>query len=103
MQPADSVKNPVSRPGSVSNFIGGGINPHNLEKQLVVCINNQDYQASLEVRKIYQIIPDNRAAEHQFIRVIDESGEDYLYPVAYFVPIELPEAVEAVFAQTKVL
>ena len=59
----------------------------NLESKFVVCINNQDYQASLEVRKIYRIIPDNRATEHQFIRVIDESGEDYLYPVAYFVPI----------------
>ena len=98
MQPADLVKNPVSRPRSVSHFIGGGMNPHNLETQFVVCINNQDYQASLEVRKIYQIIPDSRAAEHQFIRVIDESGEDYLYPVAYFVPIELQKAVEAVFA-----
>ena len=70
----------------------------NLETRFVVCINNQDYQGSLEVRKIYQIIPDNRAAEHQFIRFIDESGEDYLYPVAYFVPIALPKAVEAVFA-----
>ncbi|MEG3926376.1 MULTISPECIES: hypothetical protein [unclassified Microcoleus] len=70
----------------------------NLETQFVVCINNQDYQASWEVRKIYQMIPDNRAAEHQFIRVIDESGEDYLYPVTYFVPIALPKAVEAVFA-----
>jgi hypothetical protein len=79
------------------------MNPHNLETQFVVCINNQDYQASLEVRKIYRIIPDNRAAEHQFIRVIDESGEDYLYPVPYFVPIALPKAVETVFAQTKVL
>ena len=69
----------------------------NLETQFVVCINNQDYQASLEVRKIYQVIPDNRAGEHQFIRVIDESGEDYLYPVTYFVPIALPKAVEAVF------
>ncbi|MBE9096056.1 hypothetical protein [Tychonema sp. LEGE 07203] len=49
------------------------------------------------MRKIYQLIPDNRAAKHQFIRVIDESGEDYLYPVAYFFPIELPKAVEAVF------
>jgi len=75
----------------------------NLETRFVVCINNQYYPASLEVRKIYQIIPNNRAAEHQFIRVNDESGEDYLYPVAYFVPIALPEAVEAVFAQTKVL
>jgi hypothetical protein len=52
----------------------------NLETNFVVCINNQDYPASLEVRKIYQVIPDNRAAEHQYIRVIDESGEDYLYP-----------------------
>ncbi len=49
------------------------------------------------MQKIYQLIPDNRAAKHQFIRVIDESGEDYLYPVAYFVPIELPKSVEAVF------
>ncbi|MBD1884819.1 hypothetical protein [Microcoleus vaginatus] len=69
----------------------------NLETKFVVCINNQDYQASLEVRKIYQIIPDNHAGEHQFIRVIDESREDYLYPSAYFVPIALPKAVEAVF------
>ncbi|MEG4345450.1 hypothetical protein QUB70_19565 [Microcoleus sp. A003_D6] len=70
----------------------------NLPTKFVVCINDRDYQASLKVRKIYQVIPDNRAAEHQFIRVIDESGEDYLYPVAYFVPIELPKSVEAVFA-----
>ena len=74
------------------------MNPHNLETRFVVCINNQDYQASLEVRKIYQIISDNRAAEHQLIRVIDEFGEHYLYPVAYFVPIALPQAVAAVFA-----
>ena len=70
----------------------------NLETTFVVCINNQDYPASLEVRKIYQIISDNRAAEHQLIRVIDESGEDCLYPVSYFVPIALPQAVAAVFA-----
>lgn len=75
----------------------------NLETNFVVCINNQDYPASLEVRKIYQVIPDIRAAEHQYIRVIDESGEDYLYPVAYFVPIAFPKALEAVFAQTKVV
>ncbi|PSB29385.1 hypothetical protein C7B69_09340 [filamentous cyanobacterium Phorm 46] len=70
----------------------------NLETRFVVCINNQYYQPSLEVRKIYQIIPDNRATELQLIRFIDESGEDYLYPVAYFVPIAFPKAVEAVFA-----
>ena len=69
----------------------------NLETQFVVCIKNEGYSASLELRKIYQVIPDARAAEHRLIRVIDESGEDYLYPVDYFVPIELPQAVEKVF------
>ncbi|MEG4507195.1 hypothetical protein QUA81_25340 [Microcoleus sp. F6_B4] len=88
----DSGRNPVSTsPPTTSE-------PHNLETKFVVCINNQDYPASLEMRKIYQIIPDNRAGEHQLIRVIDESGEDYLYPVSYFVPIALPQAVAAVFA-----
>ena len=71
---------------------------HNLEMQFVVCIKNEGYPASLELRKIYQVIPDARAAEHRLIRVIDESGEDYLYPADYFVPIELPQAVEKAFA-----
>lgn len=70
----------------------------NLETQFIVCIKNQDYPASLEVRKIYQVMLDTHAAEHQFIRVIDESGEYYLYPTAYFVPIELPHAAETVFS-----
>lgn len=47
--------------------------------EFVVCINNQDYSASLEVQKIYQVLPDSQADAHQMIRVIDESGEDYLY------------------------
>jgi hypothetical protein len=88
----DSGRNPVSTSPPTASKL------HNLETKFVVCINNQDYPASLEVRKIYQIIPDNRAGEHQLIRVIDECGEDYLYPVAYFVPIALPQAVAAVFA-----
>lgn len=70
----------------------------NTENRFVVCIKNNDYPASLEVRKIYQIIPDTQAKSHQMIRVIDESGEDYLYPTSYFVPIELPEAVEQDFS-----
>ncbi|USR89445.1 hypothetical protein NEA10_11130 [Phormidium yuhuli AB48] len=57
--------------------------------EFVVCINNTDYAASLEVRKIYQVLPDFNAGRHQMIRVIDESGEDYLYPSSYFMPIEL--------------
>ena len=59
--------------------------------QFVVCIKNRGYQASLELRKIYQTVPDNRAAEHGMIRVIDESGEDYLFPSKYFAPIKLPK------------
>jgi hypothetical protein len=62
--------------------------------EFVVCINNQDYSASLEVRKIYQVLPDTQANTHQMIRVIDESGEDYLYPSRYFMPIELSEPVQ---------
>jgi len=69
-----------------------------MKKQFVVCVKNEDYPASLELRKIYQVIPDTHAAEHRLIRVIDESGEDYLYPVDCFVPIELPQAVEKAFA-----
>ena len=66
--------------------------------QFVVCIKNDNYPASLELRKIYKVVADARAAEHGQIRVIDESGEDYLYPTSYFVPIELPEAVEIAFS-----
>ena len=62
--------------------------------EFVVCINNQDYSASLEVRKIYQVLPDPQANAHQMIRVIDESGEDYLYPSRYFIPIELSESLQ---------
>jgi hypothetical protein len=69
-----------------------------LKTRFVVCIKNQAYAASLELRKIYQVVEDTRAEEHGLIRVIDESGEDYLYPVEYFAAIELPQAIEEVFA-----
>jgi hypothetical protein len=62
--------------------------------QFAVCINNSTYPASLELHKIYRVLPDDDAAADGDIRVIDESGEDYLYPADYFVLIELPEAVE---------
>jgi len=68
-----------------------------LRTQFVVCVNNEGHPASLELRKIYRVISDIRAGEHRLVRVIDESGEDYLYPTSYFVPIELPQAVEKVF------
>jgi hypothetical protein len=60
----------------------------------VICIENSDYPASLEKRKIYEVLPDDEAAEMGQIRIIDESGEDYLYPASYFVEANLPDAVE---------
>jgi hypothetical protein len=62
--------------------------------EFVVCINNEGYPASLELHKIYRVVPDKNAAADDDIRVIDESGEDYLYPVSYFAPIKVPAAVE---------
>jgi hypothetical protein len=58
----------------------------------VVCIKNEGYEAALEPRKIYVAVPDASAAQHQLVRVIDESGEDYLYPAALFQPISLSAA-----------
>jgi len=65
-----------------------------IEKSFVVCINNKGYPASLEIRKLYQAIPDERAAKMRQARVIDESGEDYLYPADYFMPVRLPDSTE---------
>ena len=62
--------------------------------KFAVCINNGDYPASLELHKIYRMLPDEDAAIDGDVRIIDESGEDYLYPAKWFVPIELPRAVE---------
>ena len=66
----------------------------NSKKMFVVCIKNEGYAASLELRKIYEVIPDERAADHQMIRVVDESGEDYLYPSDFFITIDLPKPIE---------
>ena len=62
--------------------------------EFVVCINNEDYPAALELHKIYRVIPDEDAAAERDIRVVDESGEDYLYPSSYFVLVQLPQIVE---------
>lgn len=67
--------------------------------RFAVCVNNADYPASLELHKIYQVLPDEDAEADGDLRVVDESGEDYLYPAGYFVLIELPRAVERSFLQ----
>lgn len=59
-----------------------------------ICINNESYEASLELRKLYEILPDPAASKMNHLRVVDESGEDYLYPDSFFVPLSLPDEVE---------
>ena len=62
-------------------------------KGLVVCVNNDGYSVSLERRKLYVTMPDAEATKHGQLRVIDESGEDYLYPQEFFVAVELPQSL----------
>jgi len=64
------------------------------EMQFVVCVKNKGYAASLELRKLYQVVADETASKLHQIRVIDESAEDYLYPEEYFVPVRLPQSAE---------
>jgi len=61
--------------------------------KLAICINNKDYPASLELHKIYRIIPDEEAEAEGDVRVVDESGEDYLFPADYFLLLALPAKV----------
>jgi hypothetical protein len=67
--------------------------------KFLLCVNNEAYPASLEVRKVYQALPDAVAASRGFVRVIDESGEDYLYPSDYFVAVKLPRKAARVFVR----
>ena len=66
----------------------------NEEHEFAICVTNDGYPASLELWKVYRVVPDEQAARRQFIRIIDESGEDYLYSKSWFVPIKLPRVVE---------
>lgn len=69
--------------------------------RFVVCIDNSEYPASLELHKIYRVIADEAAAREGDLRIIDESGEDYLYPAAWFVPVELPRRVRGSLLRTR--
>jgi hypothetical protein len=64
------------------------------KSEFVVCVKNRGYKAALELRKIYQSLPDTEANAHDLVRVVDESGEDYLYPASFFIPIQVPAPVE---------
>ena len=74
------------------------MNQKSRKKRYVLCLSNDKYPVSLEVRKIYQHVSDSKAESHGQIRIIDESGEDYLYPSDLFIPIEVPQEAARVFA-----
>ncbi|HEY2092266.1 MAG TPA: hypothetical protein VGJ81_10270 [Thermoanaerobaculia bacterium] len=88
---ASARKKPSSRNQSTFGKPKAGLKA---ERHYVICIRNDDYAASLELKKLYEVLDDEFGANHQMIRVIDESGEDYLYPGSYFVRVDLPASVE---------
>jgi hypothetical protein len=67
--------------------------------KFVICVRNGDSD-DLELRKVYQVIPDRSAEREGLMRIVDESGEDYLYPTDYFAPVKLPAAVAQELAST---
>jgi hypothetical protein len=64
--------------------------PKRTQAGFAICVNNEEYPASLELHKVYRVVPDKDAEQDGDLRVVDESGEDYLYPAEYFVLVELP-------------
>ena len=70
------------------------------DDRFVLCISNEGYPASLDVRRVYRAIPDADAEQSGHVRVVDESGEDYLYPHEMFVPIEVPGPAAKAFHTT---
>ncbi len=70
------------------------------KKKYLLCVRNQGCE-DLEPRKLYEQLPDAAGAEEGCVRVVDESGEDYLYPAAYFVAVDLPRAVERTLASQR--
>lgn len=66
--------------------------------EFVMCIRNTGYKASLVLRRVYRVLPDAEAQKRGLLRVVDESGEDYLFPAGLFVAVELPRAATKVFS-----
>jgi hypothetical protein len=61
-----------------------------MKRKFLLCVDNTGYTASLEVRKLYEALPDKKAERHNQVRIVDESGEDYLYPCDFFSSVRLP-------------
>jgi len=71
------------------------------KKRFVICVDNTDYEASLILRKLYEIIPDEPADKDDLIRIVDESGEDYLYHKSGFILVEFPQEMEYALIASK--
>ncbi|TDT43517.1 hypothetical protein DES49_1335 [Halospina denitrificans] len=71
-----------------------------MSHHFAMCLKNEGYEASLEPRKLYEVLPDASAEKQEMIRVVDESGEDYLYPASWFIRMPLPESVEQQIASS---
>ena len=67
------------------------------DAKFAMCVRNEECE-DLELRKVYQVLPDKRGARDGYVRVVDESGEDYLYPESYFIPVRLPQAARRTVA-----
>ncbi len=72
----------------------------NPKPQYAICVKNDEYPASLQRWKVYRVLSDEKGARHNLMRVIDESGEDYLFSASYFVPVELPQEAESALLAT---
>ena len=66
-----------------------------MAERYAVCVSNEGFEASLEVRKLYRVLPDRKAETQSLVRVVDESGEDYLYPGELFAPIDVTRETAA--------
>ena len=92
----------VRRKSSVSGTLTRARTPRRRRaSEFVVCIQNSGYPASLELHKIYPVLPDEDAQREGDVRIIDESGEDYLYPAEWFARVELPHRVKASLLRTR--
>lgn len=66
----------------------------------MLCIRNDGYKAALEPRKVYELLPDKMASKHNMLRIVDESGEDYLYPADFFAPIAISKSLAQILEKS---
>jgi len=99
MRRTESARKSSSGSGTLTKAMRTPEASKTTQRRFVVCLHNAGYPASLELHKIYRVLPDADAEKHGDIRIVDESGEDYLHPADWFAAIEVPEPVAASLAK----